>query len=65
MRKRAYSLNFFFFRLAGLSSRFGSFEQSSNDYQIKALHAKIEELTVEKDFLQDKFRSGGDSSRVT
>jgi transposase len=28
-------------------------QQSSNDYQIKALHAKIGELTVEKDFLQE------------
>lgn len=27
-------------------------QQSSNDYQIKVLHAKIGELTVEKDFLQ-------------
>jgi transposase len=28
-------------------------QQSSNYYQIKALHAKIGELTVEKDFLQE------------
>ena len=27
----------------------------SNDIQIKALHAKIGELTVEKDFLQDVY----------
>lgn len=36
--------------------------QLSNDQQIKALHAKIGELTVEKDFLQEvstKFALGG------
>jgi len=34
----------------------------SNDQQVKELHAKIGELTVEKDFLQGvsmKFASGG------
>ena len=34
-----------------------------NEHQIKQLHAKIEELTVEKDFLQDVYeklgRNGG------
>ena len=42
--------------LSGLSELFsGKHErqQSSSDYQIKALHAKIGELTVEKDFLQE------------
>ena len=28
---------------------------ASNEYQIKQLHAKIGELTVEKDFLQDVY----------
>ena len=28
---------------------------TSNEYQIKQLHAKIGELTVEKDFLQDVY----------
>ena len=35
----------------------------SNEHQIKKLHAKIGELTVEKDFLQDVYeklgRNGG------
>ena len=38
------------------------FQHMSNDAQIKALHAKIGELTVEKDFLrevQDKFALSG------
>ena len=43
----------------------GKYERSeiSNDQQIKQLHAKIGELTVEKDFLQDVYeklgRNGG------
>ena len=32
---------------------------TSNEYQIKQLHAKIGELTVEKDFLQDVYEKLG------
>ena len=48
--------------LMGLTEIFsGKYERTelSNDQQIKALHAKIGQLTVEKDFLEDVSRRLG------
>ena len=45
---------------SAFSSKWGKSE-ISNEHQVKQLHAKIGELTVEKDFLQDVYEKLGKS----